>query len=940
MDGQPSDLHSHTPTLAVLDPRGLAVRSVAWYRRQSVDVPIAHILHSSFDAAGRMSATHDPRLWETEASANLVCTYSLSAQVLASDSVDAGWRVSLLGESQEALQTWDGRGTERRTEYDALLRPTAVFEENQCAERLMYGDASAASGNRCGQVIRHDDPAGTRLNTEFSLTGGVIEQTQRFTQDLGSPDWPESEAGRDALLEPGEGAICRWRLNPLGEACEQTDAQGNVQRFSQTIAGQLQAGFLQLNGQPEQNLVSDIRYDAQGRVESETAGNGVISSSRYGDEDGRLLELKTQRSSGESLQDLIYDYDPVGNVIRVEDLAQPIRYFANQRIEAVSAYQYDTLYQLIEATGRELAVANHGPVFPGFQSPADPAQLANYTQTYHYDAGGNLQQLSHVGSQSHSRTLVTARYSNRSLLVENDQPPSEEDIAAAFDANGNLLQLQTGQELSWDLRNQLQEVRPVVRESGIDDSERYVYDTSGQRQRKVRTTQARAVSHVAEVRYLPGLEIRTDTATGEILQVITAQAGRNRVRVLHWQAGKPAELANDQYRYGLSDHLGSSTLELDAQAQIISQESYYPFGGTSWWAGRNVIEANYKTVRYSGKERDATGLYYYGLRYYAPWLQRWINPDPAGAVDGLNLFCFVRNNPCSGFDSDGRGYQGLNDWYEMALKYYWGLNIKYRGIEDMQKAGEHPLVFTLDVSINESLRMMGREVERLKANDVARLYEFVGSPVPDNTHDDDTFVNYVVAGYEELIKGMSRYQAGGDLREQLVFLEYKQGDKDFSDTTALVIPYDSKKRMFFTQGFREQTVMGRMTDLIHEASHSVLNTYDGFYYSGFSTHADYPAEYTRGELSRYKERAIEENIAMRKGYRSWAHGFKSFETWLATNADFWSFYVGLQASPDEYENLHRVSVDRFDTRMGIANDFSFNDHLRRLEKIHGRRFAQ
>ncbi|MBX8503150.1 hypothetical protein K5D31_24990, partial [Pseudomonas cichorii] len=90
------------------------------------------------------------------------------------------------------------------------------------------------------------------------------------------------------------------------------------------------------------------------------------------------------RNAGESLQDLIYDYDPVGNVISIEDRAQPIRYFANQRIEPVSTYQYDTLYQLTEATGRELAPANHGPVFADFQSPPDPTQLANYTQTYDY----------------------------------------------------------------------------------------------------------------------------------------------------------------------------------------------------------------------------------------------------------------------------------------------------------------------------------------------------------------------------------------------------------------------------------------------------------------------------------------------------------------------------------------------------------------------------
>ncbi|WP_200995192.1 RHS repeat domain-containing protein [Pseudomonas cichorii] len=905
MDGQPADLHSHTPTLAVLDPRSLDVRSVAWYRRQVAEAPVERIHRQVFDIAGRLTTAYDPRLGEAGATANLVSAYSLSAQVLASDSVDAGWRVLLLGESQEALQAWDGRGTERRTEYDALLRPTAVFEENQCAERLMYGDASAASGNRCGQVIRHDDPAGTRLNTEFSLTGGVMEQTQRFTQDLGSPDWPEAEAGRDALLEPGEGAICRWRLNPLGEACEQTDAQGNVQRFSQTIAGQLQAGFLQLNGQPEQSLVSDIRYDAYDRVESETAGNGVISSSRYGDEDGRLLELKTQRSSGESLQDLIYDYDPVGNVIRVEDLAQPIRYFANQRIEAVSAYQYDTLYQLIEATGRELAVANHGPVFPGFQSPADPTQLANYTQTYHYDAGGNLQQLSHVGSQSHSRTLVTARYSNRSLLVENDQPPSEEDIAAAFDPNGNLLQLQAGQELSWDLRNQLQEVRPVVRESGIDDSERYVYDTSGQRQRKVRTTQARAVTHVAEVRYLPGLEIRTDTATGEILQVITAQAGRNRVRVLHWQAGKPAELGNDQYRYGLSDHLGSGTLELDAQAQIISQESYYPFGGTSWWAGRSEIEAGYKTVRYSGKERDATGLYYYGLRYYAPWLQRWINPDPAGAVDGLNLFGFVRNNPCSGFDHDGRGYKGINDEAEKETEQR--RKIIYRGLKEMKKAGEKGLVADIDLAIEKSLFLMKREVNRLKKNDVSSLFKFIGMPLPENLSDSKGYIGHMIAQYEKLIKAMSRYQKGGDLREQFVFIKDVENERRL----AHVIKDDPHKRIFFTGNFRRQNPVSNIGILIHEISHLELQTSDDFYYDKVDTFVSMKPDTATNALGNTIKDAIEKNVRLREEYKPKGPGAPSFRAWLTTVADFWGVYTMSQITPEESVKFHGLSKDRF-----------------------------
>jgi insecticidal toxin complex protein TccC len=52
---------------------------------------------------------------------------------------------------------------------------------------------------------------------------------------------------------------------------------------------------------------------------------------------------------------------------------------------------------------------------------------------------------------------------------------------------------------------------------------------------------------------------------------------------------------------------------------------------------------------------DASGLYYYGARYYAPWLQRWISADPAGDVDGLNLYEMVGSNPVAFIDSDGQG---------------------------------------------------------------------------------------------------------------------------------------------------------------------------------------------------------------------------------------------------------------------------------------------
>lgn len=139
-----------------------------------------------------------------------------------------------------------------------------------------------------------------------------------------------------------------------------------------------------------------------------------------------------------------------------------------------------------------------------------------------------------------------------------------------------------------------------------------------------------ATGHFQDVRYLPGLEIRTRD-NGEELHVITLAIGVGSVRCLYWATGKPRGIATTQMRYSVEDHLGSNLMELDQQAQLISHEGYYPFGATAWMAASSAVDADYKTVRYSGKEMDVSGLYYYGARYYAAWLQRWISADPAGA---------------------------------------------------------------------------------------------------------------------------------------------------------------------------------------------------------------------------------------------------------------------------------------------------------------------
>ncbi|MHA6193163.1 RHS repeat-associated core domain-containing protein [Pseudomonas wadenswilerensis] len=642
-------VHALTPVIGAVDPRGLALRTVDYCRVEVNASAERRVRRRRFDALGRVIDEWDARLWalheaDPAVPANLRQVHSLGGRGLSRDSVDSGFACTLFGGAGQVVWSADGKGNRRELEYDELTRPVAIHEQGPehprtCSERFGYGGLEA-TGNGRGRLLRHDDPAGTRAIDGYALGGAVRAESRRFLLGDDWPDWPLSPDERDALLEP-EAAPTIWRHGPLGDVLEQTDASGNRQSFGLDVAGQLNSVCFQLKDGSSQVVLDGARHDAFGRAVEEILGNGVQVRRLYRGEDGVLLRLSAQRGNGQVLQDLHYEYDPVRNVLSIEDLVQPVRHFANQRIEPRCEYRHDSLYQLLAATGWEAGAVARGP-----GAELDPGAVSNYRQTYRYDAGGNLLELTHVGAQAHGRTLVADAHSNRCL-------PAGQDFTEGFDANGNLLNLQPGQRLHWNVRNQLCEVRPVTRDSVPDDSERYRYDSAGQRLRKRRTSLAAQHTLIRETHYLPGLERHVDEATGECFEVMLIQAGSCGIRLLHWTQGRPDEVAQDQVRYALGDHVGSSSLELDAGAALISQETFHPFGTSAWWAARSEVEARYKTVRYSGKERDASGLYYYGARYYRTDWQRWLNPDPAGEIDGLNLYRMVLNNPLAYVDEEG-----------------------------------------------------------------------------------------------------------------------------------------------------------------------------------------------------------------------------------------------------------------------------------------------
>lgn len=659
------DINAHTPQLSVIDGRSLPVREVVYCRSEVNQLaPETRVTSRHFDTMGRVVAQRDPRLQAPASRPNVRSIYSLPRQALLTDSVDAGWRVELLDESGRISEQWDGRGSHWHNEYDPQGRLIAIHEQMQgeqrrTIERLIYADNAVefAERNQCSKLIRHDDRAGVVFYQNKALNGGLIRQLRRLLPDTSDvrSDWPLVEAQRDALLQPGAGYTSENRFGPLPEVLEQLDAAGHRQRFGVDRAGQLQSIDLTLKAGERQPIMKAAHYDAEGHLLTQVTGNDVTHRAAFEASTGRLIHLTTTNSQGCRQQDLEYEYDQVGNVIRCVDHTQSVTYFANQRVDADSTFTYDSLYQLVRATGRETMDAGQYPGLPELIVPApiDPSRLLNYTEHYQYDAGGNRIGLRHVSDKNpFSQRLRVDAHSNRALPWSEDG--DEPDFSREFDANGNLQHQAPGaRSLVWDARNQLHSVTTVRRPAASDDSEGYRYNAAGQRVVKFSSQQAHALAHQRVVHYLPGLEVRT-TDDDEELHIICITLARGSVRCLHWLKGQPADVEADTVRYSVADLLGSCSLELDRQGDVLTHEGYYPYGGTAWWAARSRVDGNDKTVRFSGKERDICGLYYFGARYYAPWLGRWICPDPAGAIDGLNLYRFCGNNPVSRIDRDGR----------------------------------------------------------------------------------------------------------------------------------------------------------------------------------------------------------------------------------------------------------------------------------------------
>jgi RHS repeat-associated protein len=708
-------IHAATPSVAHADSLGRTFLTIAHnkYQRSNESSPTEEFFTTrvAFDIEGNQREVVD-------ANDRVVMRYdyNMLGQQIHQASMEAGERWALLDVVGKPIYAWDSRDHTFRTKYDELHRPTdSLLSEGSAPARLIghtvYGESRSTpeAKNQRGKAVQLFDQTGVVTSEDYDFKGNLLATHRQFAQEYKATlDW-----SGDVPLEPSDVFTSSSSFDALNRPTQQIAPDGSRIRHSFSEANLLQRVEANVRGDAAvTTLVSNIDHDSKGRRTLIEYGNDTQTTYTYDRETFRLTNLSTTRlgfpTGQQVVQDLSYAYDPGGNITHIQDDAdiQNVVFFRNRRVEPSNDYIYDAVYRLIEASGREhLGLNGGGQILPpttssyndvprvGLLHPGDGNVVGTYTERYNYDPVGNFLQFIHrvtdpanpgwTRSYAYNETslLESEKVSNRLTLtqVSANQPLNEEYL---HDTHGNMTTMPQLRAMQWDFRDQLsmtqrQAVNTADEDGTLHKGERtyYVYDASGQRSRKV--TESSASIRRKERFYLGGFEVHREYGGGSVSmehESLHIMDDKQRVALIETRThGTETDVPPQLTRYQFSNHLGSASLELDEQAQIISYEEYCPYGNTSYQAGRSAAEVTLKRYRYTGMERDEeSGLNYHAARYFASWLGRWTEPDPTNISDGPNLYRYVSARPLKQIDRNGANGDDMVDTSSKIKVKVWG----------------------------------------------------------------------------------------------------------------------------------------------------------------------------------------------------------------------------------------------------------------------------
>ena len=528
----------------------------------------------------------------------------------------------------ELEQITDGNGNVYAFGYDGLGRKTLEHD----ADRGEWHKHYDPNGN----VVRQRDANQNVTRTEYDA---LNRRARVITEDALITTYAH-DVGDNAVGRLG--AV----VTPDMSRSYEYDARGRTIRENMSIDGHEWATAIGYDDAdrvtsttyPDGEVVSTT-YDARGYVRTVTGHDRYVVGAAYTDY-GMPAELSY--GNGTHLAYSYYDNDasdPLSGSAYSYRLRTVLARGGN--VDLSLEYQYDKTGNVLALIDRANDERSQHFVYDASDRLVS-AQGLYGQRTYKYDVVGNLQAF-----DTRTYDYGTGNRLNRDGLWD-----------YRYDANGNVTTRTNGgvtQAFVYDSQNRM---------TGFSDGatgERYAYDDGETRIKK---------SAGAKTTYYVSADYE------EVWR------GDRRVEVVkHYRSGeqKVATRDRDGLKYVYPDHLGSSSRMADASGNQVKAIFYAPFGATIEEHGDATA-----CYRYTGKEKDDSGLYYYGARYYDDALGRFLATDSVlpnvYEPQQLNRFAYVRNNPLKLVDPDGHALIAAIALGAFVASYVTGKTIVIAGV--------------------------------------------------------------------------------------------------------------------------------------------------------------------------------------------------------------------------------------------------------------------
>ena len=505
---------------------------------------------------------------------------------------------------------------------------TYAYDDQKRLDKVTYPDATFKkysydlNGNvetetqRDGTVITNGYDDGDRLETRSIVLGGV-------TGGVTSENYSYDGMNRILTASNVDSSISRV-YDKLGRIIKETQ-NGKPVEFGYNAANSLTKIIypnrrMITRGFDKLNRLKDIKEDAGATVLAEMNYAGKMSrylSKSYGNgdmvnylyEQGRRLKSKSSKNAASAVvNNYSYAYNRSG--MRTSETRK-------HEGDLQTNYEYDAAYRLTKLTRNE----------------STPEKTVSYEAKL--DTADNI--LSLVTKKG---TDVQTQVTSTNELHQYTQFG---DWGYAYDSNGNTTTKGT-QKFTYNYRNAL------IKHVDPDGTTSFKYDVLGRRIAKT------AGSNTTNYYYAGNQVIEERNGSDAVIKQYVYGNGIDEVFNVKLFTG-----ANAGTYYYHTDGIGSTTAITDNNGNIVERVKYGIYGIPEF-TDKDGVELTASTIGneylFQGRRFDKSlNMYHYRARAYDPTTGRFLQTDPLGYVDSMNLYQGMNMNPYNFVDPLGAQFK-------------------------------------------------------------------------------------------------------------------------------------------------------------------------------------------------------------------------------------------------------------------------------------------